>query len=176
VDDFQFSISLLEDFFAQKKIQHSLATIAYEEISGWEVWLQVEFATFLSLTYGDDLEWKRERQILIDKRKNKNRTRLAADFVFRRKGYAIDRYIVLEFKQHTSPKSCFSNMMKDAEKIRCAKASEIDMRAFWVVGIHPKSSMSKAEIKDYVCNISIVDRDFVVTKFIPNTNFAFTIF
>lgn len=176
MDDFQFTASLLEGFFAQRKVQNSLVTIWDQDISGWEIWLQVEFATYLSLEHSDSLEWGRECQLLVDRRRNKERTKLAADFIFRRKRHALDRYIVLEFKQNASPKSCFANMMKDIEKIQLAKSSEMDMRGFWVVGVHPKHDMTKAEIKDYLGYQFDIAREDILTVFIPNTNYAFTMF
>ena len=176
MDDFKFSVSLLEDFFSQRKIQQSLEIIWDQDITGWETWLQIEFSTFLIVDHANEIEWYREHQILADRRKNKERTKMSADFIFRRKGFKRDSYIVLEFKQNPSLKACFSRMVKDIEKIDCARASSIDMRNFWVVGIHPKSTMTKTEIKDFVSEKADIEKNSVVTRYIPNTNYAFTIF
>ena len=176
MNDFDYTVSLLGDFFYRRKIQHGLSTIWDVGISGWEVWLQVEFSVFLSRYYEGEIEWMREHRLLVDRRKDKERTNLAADFAFRRKGYARDRYIVLEFKQNSSPKQCFSNMLKDVEKVRCARASEMDMRNFWTVGVHPKNPMRKADIKNYLAENANVQKESVATRFIPNTNYAFTVF
>lgn len=37
MNDFEYSISLLDSFFRGKKIQNSLNIIWDEEISGWEI-------------------------------------------------------------------------------------------------------------------------------------------
>lgn len=176
MSDFEFSKSILEKFFSQTKIQKSLDIIFENDITGWEIWLQIEFATFLTIEYGDEIEWYREYEILTDGRKEKLRKKVSADFIFRRKGFKRDSYIVLEFKQNPSPKSCFSNMLKDVDKIEKVKVSDIDMRNFWVVGIHCKDRMTKAEIKKYIRENCEFVGDDIYTKFISNTNYAFTIF
>lgn len=101
---------------------------------------------------------------------------MCADFIIRKKGFKKDRYIVLEFKQNPAPKSCFSNMIKDVEKLLRAKSSSLDIRSFWVVGIHLKSEMTKAAIRDCISDKTDMDKDSILTTFIPNTEYAFTIF
>lgn len=177
MDDYNFSLSLLDKFFSQKKIQNSLKRFSEKNITGWEIWIQIEFAAFLSSNYGDQIEWYREHSLLPDGRKDKERIRMAADFVFRRKGYKLDCYNVLEFKQHLSPKTCLANMYKDVEKIDKVKSSSIDMRSFWVIGLHDKSRMSKSEIKSYILkNFDDVVEKYILTKYIYNTPYAYTIF
>lgn len=176
MDDYEYSIQLLDNFFSLRKIQRSLTLISDEKITGWEIWLQIEFATYISSAYEDEIKWHREFTILPDGRKEKNRKRFTADFVFRRKGHKLDCYNVIEFKQHPSPKTCFRNMHKDILKIAKAKESSIDMRSFWVVGVHHKSIMSKPEIKEYLDNKFGINREYIYTKYIPNTSFAYTIF
>ena len=176
MNDFEFSKSLLENFFSQRKIQKSLDIIFENDITGWEIWLQIEFATFLTIEYGDEIEWYREYEILTDGRKEKLRKKVSADFIFRRKNFKKNSYIVLEFKQNPSPRSCFSCMLKDVDKIEKVKVSDIDMRNFWVVGIHCKDRMTKAEIKKYIRENCDFVGDDIYTKFISNTNYAFTIF
>lgn len=172
--DFEFSISVIDNFFEKRKIRRSLSIIGDQGISGWEVWLQIEFATFLS-EFGDEIEWEREREIFTDRRKEKFKNKVAADFILRRKGFKRDRFIVLEFKQHNSLTSCITNMVKDVEKIEKIKESDIDMRSFWVVGVHGRNGMSKSDITDQVFSSVDFVKD-VYTNFIPNTKFAYTIF
>lgn len=174
MDDFEFTVSLLESFFTQNKIQKSLQIIWEEQISGWETWVQIEFATFLSSF--NDIEWLRECSLLPDRRKDKQRTIIRPDFIFRRKGFSKDRYILLEFKQnYSSTKQCFRGMFDDIKKISSLRGSSA-IRLFLGVGIHPKAGMSKSEIKDYILEWVEIDRNLIQTRFIPNTEFAFTAF
>ncbi|MCG9647616.1 hypothetical protein L1D24_03420 [Vibrio brasiliensis] len=52
--DFQFIKELAVDFFSQQHIVERLSLIESNELTGWEIWLQVEFAMFL------------ETQLLVD--------------------------------------------------------------------------------------------------------------
>ncbi len=176
MDDFEFTISLLDSFFAQTKIQKSLQIIKNHSISGWETWVQIEFATFLSSV--NDIECFREFPLLPDRRKDKQRTMIRPDFILKRKGFSKEEYILLEFKQNSlSTKQCFRGMFNDIKKICSLKGSSA-MKLFLGVGIHPKAQMSKAEIKDYILESFEfgLHRDMIQTRFIPNTEFAFTAF
>jgi hypothetical protein len=42
--DFEFTWTVLTDFFGQKRIQRTLDAIHETEVSGWEKWWQVELA------------------------------------------------------------------------------------------------------------------------------------
>ncbi len=174
--DFDFIIGLKEEFFSQRKIQHALSVIERNGITAWETWWQVEFATFLSL-HKDGHEWHREHQIDVDRRKDKEKSRLIADFTIRPKNHAKDRFILLELKQNSSVTTCITNMAKDVLKVDKAKASSIEQRSFWSVGLHPKESKKKVRmtVEDTADNYGIELFD-VYTKFILNTGFAFTIF
>lgn len=55
-------------------------------------------------------------------------------------------------------------MYKDVLKIEKARESSIDMRSFWVVGIHEKSRMSKSEIKSYLEDKFNVCKEDIYTK------------
>jgi len=174
MDDFEFTVSLLESFFTQNKIQKSLQIIWENQIYGWETWVQIEFATFLCSM--NEIEWLRECSLLPDRRKDKEHTIIRPDFIFRRKGFSRERYILLEFKQNSwSTKQCLRGMFDDIKKISALRGSSA-IRLFLGVGIHPKAEMSKSEIKDYILEWVKMDRNMIYTKFIPNTEFAFTAF
>ena len=176
MDDYEFILLLLNNFFGQRKIKKSLTLISEKGVSGWEVWLQIEFATFLAANYDNEIEWHREFKARVDGRTLWGRKMLAADFVLRRKGYKKDEYIVLEFKQNASARKCFSEMIKDIAKINSARRSDMGIRNFWVVGLHPKNDLSKSEIRDHISNVTDYDRGCIDTRFIVNTDFAYTIF
>lgn len=174
--DFEFVKNIKGEFFSQRKIQHSLSVIKNNEISAWELWWQVEFATFLSQHKGGH-EWYREQHIDLDRRKAKEKSKLVADFIIRPKNHALEKFILLELKQNRSLTTCITNMVKDVHKIDKAKASSLSQRSFWCVGVHPKDS--KKKVKEMV--ISAAEKNNigihgVYTKFIPFTEFAFTIF
>jgi hypothetical protein len=135
--DFEFVKILNEEFFSKRNIQHALSVIKGCGISAWEPWWQVEFARYLSLHKGGH-EWHREQQIEVDRRKDKEKCKLIADFIVRPKNHAKDRYILLELKQNQSVTTCVTNMAKDSIKIYKAKAASLDQRSFWSIGVHPK--------------------------------------
>lgn len=45
--DLDFLLSISQPFFKQIHIKKTLVAIREENITGWEKWLQIEFATFL---------------------------------------------------------------------------------------------------------------------------------
>lgn len=174
--DFDFTVALFEDFFGQSRIQKTLVLIEEQEISGWESWWQIELASFLS-AHPDKHEWHREHSVAIDRRKEKEKNKLIADFIIRPRNHARDRFILIELKQNPSIKTCITNMAKDAIKIWKAKETSIDQRSFWSVGVHPKGSKKLVrEVVENAADIHSLNLFDVHTKFIPNTNMAFTVF
>lgn len=130
--DFTHLTELIDNFFSLRDIKHKLNIINEEEITGWEVWLQIEFANLLSQT---EHEWWRECTVAADQRKRPDRPFQRTDFLLRKKGWTADSYIGVEFKQNSSPASCVRNMAKDLEKLSKIRKSQIDLRSFWTVGI-----------------------------------------
>lgn len=130
--DFQHLNGLLNDFFSQKSIQKKLHIIHEHEITGWEIWLQIEFAHMLANT--DHLYW-REQMLEFDYRQNKEKYYFRPDFLLRKKGWAQERYMAIEFKQNPNPTSCIKNMASDLKKIAQMRKSELDLRSVWAVGI-----------------------------------------
>ncbi|NOZ91214.1 MAG: hypothetical protein GXO60_08035 [Epsilonproteobacteria bacterium] len=175
--DFKFIISLMDGFVKQASIQQTLNTIEMYNITGWEIWFQVEFASYLSKNI-EVAEWYREEQFNIDKRKNNHRNKMAIDFLVRKKRFSRDTFIALELKQHSSIETCITNMLKDVKKILDMKSSENYCRSYWSIGIHPKESKkvikNKISKKEEQCGIYL--SEYIEIRFIPNTNFAYTIF
>lgn len=130
--DFDPLCTLLHPFFIREDIRQKLNIIDQNNITGWEVWLQIEFSSLLVST---GHEWWREQTLNADLRKNPVRNSLRTDFLLRKKGWTLDSYIALEIKQNNDPTSCVRNMVLDLEKSARIKASEIDLRSFWTLGI-----------------------------------------
>ncbi len=104
-NDFQFIKDLAVDFFGQQHISERLNLIESNKLTGWEIWLQVEFAMFLETQLLVD-EWIREFQYSMDRRISKNQKFMAIDFLIRKKHARLDQYIALEIKQNLSAASC----------------------------------------------------------------------
>ncbi|OTA21158.1 hypothetical protein Xbed_00809 [Xenorhabdus beddingii] len=101
--DFEHLNVLLDNFFSSDEICNRFHLIEQGNITGWEIWLQVEFSYMLSQT---EHEWWREFAFKYDNRKIKGKKYLRPDFLLRKKGWALDTYMIVEFKQHANPKSC----------------------------------------------------------------------
>lgn len=169
---------LTEEFFRQRRVSRSLCIIAEQEITGWEVWFQIEFANFLSQHHSEP-EWWREWPVEFDRRREKTRIFCRPDFIIRKKGWRKDMYAVLEVKQHPEAGVCFSNMMKDIEKIAKIRASSLDLRSFWVLGIHlrkPKAELFKMIESRFGAAGLKFHVDDVLIKYIPNSRYAFSMF
>jgi hypothetical protein len=132
--DFDHLSTLLHLFFNREDIQQKLNIIDEHKISGWEIWMQIEFANLLAST---DHKWEREVSLECDLRKNPERLSLRSDFLLRKKGWTADSYIALEIKQNSDATSCVRNMILDLEKTAKIKRSQIDLRSFWTLGITP---------------------------------------
>lgn len=155
--DFDHLSTLLHLFFEREDICQKLNIIDQNNITGWEVWLQVEFANMLCST---GHEWWREQILCCDKRRNPVRPTLRTDFLLRKKGWTQDSYIALEIKQNRDATSCVKNMIADLEKSAKIKRSELDLRSFWTLGITP---MIDKERLDYLID-SYLDEKFYLTK------------
>ena len=184
--DFEFICTLMNDFVRQAHIKNTFNVIKDQEITGWETWFQIEFATFLSKC--DSVgSWEREVPYRVDKRKKSDKDKVIVDFKVRRKHTYLNRMITIEFKQHTSITTCLTNMISDLQKIESIQSSSsCDMRSYWSIGIHPKKYkydpfFDRKTIKDKILEKSKYDTfgiitDCILTRYIPKTNFAYTIF
>lgn len=172
--DYNYVFELIDEFFADDHIQKRFSIINSFDISGWEIWFQIEFSHFLA-THLSRPEWYREFPIEYDKRKEKNKSFFKPDFIIRKKGWKIDTYTAIEIKQHPSVASCIKNMIKDIEKVSKMKSSQLDMRTLWVLGIF---KANKEDDLDELVN-EYVDDDYatyLTTDFIGDTGFAYVMF
>ena len=87
-----------------------------------------------------------------DYRKVKDRSLLRPDFIIRKKGWRLDSFIALEFKQHPDAGACINNMLSDVEKVSRARESEIDIRSMWALGITDRASKQISRTK-YTLNV-----------------------
>ncbi len=176
--DFYFIVDLVLGFVKQRHIQNRLNFIYTCGVTGWETWFQIEFAHFIN-NHNNVAEWSREDQFLTDKRKAKFKSKMAIDFLVRKKGFSKNKYIVLELKQHNSIDTCIAKMMDDIAKLDKIKQSETYFRSFWNIGIHLKED--KKDIRNKINNkmhqkdIDLFS-EFIEIRYIPNTEYCFTIF
>lgn len=176
--DFAYITELADDFFRQRRVGRSLRIIEESEITGWEVWFQVEFAHFLS-QHETEPEWWREWSIDYDRRIEKERTRCRPDFIIRKKGWRQESYAALEIKQHPDAGICFSNMMKDIQKISKVRTSSLDIRSFWVLGIHkrrPKGELLELIMSRFEAAGMNPPEGNIVLRYIPGSNYAYSVF
>ncbi|PCK33291.1 hypothetical protein CEX98_01995 [Pseudoalteromonas piscicida] len=176
--DFKFVKELADEFFNQTHIIERLDLIGKKEITGWEIWLQIEFAIFLD-EHSDIARWDREYMYSVDRRKTKNKTLIAVDFTFRKKHSSTYRYIALEMKQNKSANSCIRAMMNDIHKLFIIKRSVDDIRSIWNLGVHlyvePDVIYEKVRKYEKDLKVSLVD-NCIVSDRIQDTHFAYTIF
>lgn len=176
--DFEYLSELTGAFFRQRVICNSLSLIEMHEISGWEVWLQIQFAYFLSQHHSNP-EWWREWPIELDRRTEKERLLCRPDFIIRKKGWRQESYTALEMKQHPNAGICLNNMIKDITKISKVRGSALNLRTFWVLGIHQRQQ--KAELRDLIeSRLKAADMpspgDHLLIKYIPASNYAYSMF
>jgi hypothetical protein len=177
--DFTFTFDLLAGFFKQGRTQRALNAIHETEVTGWEKWWQIELVLYAS-EHDEIGDWDMEEPFYTDRRMEKQKDIIAVDFCFRRKSHSRDSMIFVELKQNADWRLCINNMMSDAQKINKSQVrshNNAKIRNFFVAGVYP--SEPKAEVHDYVferadkLNIGV---DCVDTKFIPNTDYSFTLF
>lgn len=172
-DDLNFLKELANDFFQQTEIVTKLNQFVENQIKGWEIWLQVEFALFL-FNHPNVSEIEREKRYELDKRISKDKNTCSVDFIIRQK--FKKSAIPLEIKQHENASNCIRNMLKDIEKYEKVKDSSATTgRSLWCLGVHPTVE------KDYLKKIIDDNRfreihpDYVFSKNIEGTSFSFTL-
>lgn len=126
--DFDYLSLLVGEFFLDDHISSRFNMIHDNQISGWEIWLQIEFSHFLT-NHASQPEWWREHSLPYDRRMQKEKWSLRPDFLIRKKGWKTETYMVLEIKQHPNPATCMRNMLSDYEKISKMKKSAMQMRS-----------------------------------------------
>lgn len=176
--DFEFVKELVDEFFNQTNIIVRLKLISQKEITGWEIWLQVEFAIFLD-EHSNIARWDREYTYSVDGRKNKNRSLIAVDFTFRKKNSSTYRYIALEMKQNKSASSCIRAMMNDIHKLLSIKRSVDDIRSIWNLGVHlyeePDVIYEKVRKHERYFKLRLID-NCIASDRIKDTHFSYTLF
>ncbi len=176
--DFEFISSLFGYFFQQPHIQKRLKLIEYRDITGWEIWLQVEFSIFLE-EHIDVAEWEREFPYGIDRRSARHREYMLIDFIIRKKNALKDQYIAVEIKQNSNVSSCIRGMMEDTRKVLLVKGSENDLRTMWTLGVHPyvEENKLKEVINNYADKYDVeLSESCIRSMPIENTKFAYTLF
>ena len=137
--DFDFTAQLMNEFFDQNHIQERFKLIQECEISGYEIWLQVEVAAFFN-AHSLVADWKREVEYSIDRRVMKHRNRALVDLIFRKKHSSTDKWIGLEIKQNQNLSACLRGIMEDTLKLNAVKDSEDNLRCFWSLGVFQASN------------------------------------
>ena len=176
--DFDFTVELLSAFFSQARVRSTLAKIVEAGVTGWEKWWQVELAMYLS-EHPEIADWDLEVEFLTDRRRSTAKDFMAIDLCYRRKRHAGDHLIFLELKQDEDWKRCIGNMLRDAEKFGASQSRSLSgasVRSFFLVGVYTR--VSKGEVHDYIEEAAErheVDWDVVETRFIADTDLAFTV-
>lgn len=173
--DFAFVSRLADGFFARKTIKDTLNTVSELEITGWEKWLQIEFAKYCK-SHPEISEWKRELRYELDRRLSKNKATCAIDFFIRQKHKHSPMGI--EIKQHRSARSCIKAMLDDKEKVRRIRLSSDDLRGVWCVGIHENTNKCVHNLVAFCAKEQGIDLDpnQVFTQRIGRTAYSVTVF
>lgn len=173
-NDFEFLKTISLEFFEQEYIVEKLNKFSLNEIKGWEIWLQVEFALFL-FQHSKVAKVEREKRYELDKRKSEDKDICSIDFLIREKNKHTA--IPLEIKQHYQISSCIRYMLKDIDKYEKVRSSSMDTgRSLWCLGVHPTP-----ENDDYLTRVINENKfrelyeEFIFSKSIKGTSFSFTI-
>lgn len=173
--DYEFLTGLVYDFFCQKTVRKTLSIISDFGISGWEKWVQIEFAKFCK-DHEEISEWGRELRYELDQRISKGKSTCSIDFLIRQK--RTKSSLGVEIKQHPSPNNCIKAMLQDVTKIHKIKYSQDNLRGVWCVGIHSVESDSEVRrLVAYHADTMGLDiaPDFVFSKIIGQTGFSVTV-
>ena len=174
--DFEFLSNLFDKFFTQKIIRDRLNLIEKTNITGWEVWLQIELSFFLNKPE-NVMEWVSEIPCSIDKRLEKLKDKGIIDFWLKERNKSTETMIAIELKQAKSAKSCITAMMKDLNKFHSLKPSEHNyIRTFWCVGVHHAIEKEKCLkiINEHKIGYEFNQKHLLCRR-IKRTNFSFTI-
>ena len=175
--DFEFIRELIGEFFDQKHIRNRLKHIEDNVITGWEIWLQIEFSVFIDSHFYVS-QWDREFPYSIDRRSARHRKNMLIDFIIRKKHAALEQYIALEIKQNLNVSACIRGMMEDVCKIWLVKRSEDDLRSMWCLGVHPtvEENVLFTQIESYAEEFGIaLPKNCIMTSNIKGTNFSYTL-
>ena len=174
--DFAFMTRVSEGFFAKKIIKDTLSMISEFDISGWEKWIQIEFAKHCK-SHPEITDWGRELRYELDRRSSKTKASCAIDFLIRQKHKQSP--LALEIKQRWSARGCINSMLRDKSKLRKVKWSKDDLRGVWCLGVH--STDSPENIKNLVTfcakeqKIAIKESQ-IFSRRIGRTDYSLTLF
>jgi len=172
-NDLEFLTNLAQDFFKKTDIVDKLNQFLGNQVKGWEIWLQVEFALFL-FSHPQVSEVEREKRYELDKRMSKDKDICSIDFLIRQKHKQSS--IPLEIKQHENASHCIRYMLKDIEKYEKVRGSSATTgRSLWCLGVHSTVDDDYLERLINENKFRTLDPNFVVTKKITGTNFSFTL-
>jgi hypothetical protein len=174
--DFAFVTRITQDFFAKKAIKDTLYTIAEFNITGWEKWIQIEFAKFCK-SHPEITYWDREQRYELDRRLSKVKASCAIDFWVQQKHKQSP--LAIEIKQQKSPRGCINSMLRDKAKLQNIKYSQDDLRGVWCIGVHNlEKEAAVANLVAYCsCNHKIhVKPNHVFSRQIGRTPFSVTVF
>lgn len=150
--DFEFIVSIIEDFVSQKQIKNRLAMIINESIKDWEKWLQLELEFFLR-TRENVSDVKRETSYVCDLRRRMQQFSMFIDLKFRRKYTPVDTYIMVELKCALSGSALVRKMNNDIDKVNSMLPSWDDGRSFWCIGFYTATKDRKDEKNIAVKNL-----------------------
>lgn len=173
--DFDFVSQLADGFFSRKSLKDTLNAVSEFEISGWENWLQIEFAKYCK-SHAEVSEWGRELRYELDRRVSRNKATCAIDFLIRQKHKHSPMGI--EIKQMRSAVACIKAMLDDKAKVRRIKLSHDDLRGVWCVGVHQCSEKSVPNLVKFWAEERGIDINpsEIFSKRIGRTNFCVTLF
>lgn len=175
-NDFDFIASLADEFFRGTHVKHILGAIDESAMTGWEKWLQIEFASFLG-THKGVRAWWRESKYELDQRVLDSRKTCAVDFLIHEKWK--QSHLALELKQANSPNGCIKGMLRDKKKISTIKYAKFDIRSVWCLGVHREEEPSEIRrLTNYHADKmrTAIKPALLVTKSIGKTGYAYTVF
>ncbi len=135
--DFEFMQRVSEGFVAKKAIKETLSMISEFDITGWEKWIQIEFAKHCK-SHSEITHWGRELRYELDRRSSKTKASCSIDFFIKQKYKQSP--LALEIKQQWSARGCINSMLRDKAKLRNVKWSKDDLRGVWCLGVHATDS------------------------------------
>lgn len=174
--DFAFVTRITEGFFAKKTIKDTLCTISESNISGWEKWIQIEFAKFCK-SHPEITYWDREQRYELDRRLSKVKASCAIDFWVQQKHKQSP--LAIEIKQKKSPRECINSMLRDKAKLQNIKYSQDDLRGIWCIGVHNTEQVDTVENLVASCSRTHkieVKPKHVFSRQIGRTPFSVTLF
>lgn len=151
--------TLIQQFFVEDHVVEVLNTISDCSISGFEGWLQIEFAHYLQKQFKDKKHtksWYREYQLVNNVENSEKDKNVIPDFWF-----SIDEkeseYDLIEFKQNSkcNLKDLETSMQEDCDKyktlnakVKCTDQKTYKIRNVYFVGVLPEVTEQKPKPSD----------------------------